>query len=294
MASTYSKKFRAAAVAGASALVLGGTALLAAPATAASAPIAYKCPVGDPPIFTPELTMNADTDAPATLPSGSTKAIALTGTSVTVDGATTDLLRDALTGKKVSGTAKINVLVDGVNSVQTVTLTETDVPTTPGSALAVPVTGSLGSIKGGAAGTTSKIEVGGFEVSLAITKADDTVQPFDLVCAADAGQDMTVDTYENTAAVAVATKTKVTGKYVKAKKTIQANVAVTGTKTGKVTVTLKLGKKVVKKSTVSLKAGKAAVKFAKIKKKGKYTIEAKLAAGTGYKASSGKTTVTVR
>lgn len=294
MASTYSKKFRAAAVAGASALVLGGTALMAAPATAASADLAYKCPVGDPaaPIFTPELTMKADTNAPASMVSTATKAISLVDTTVSVDGATVDLLRDAIQGKSVAGTAKVAVLVDGVATTRTVTLADTPVPTEPGTPLVVPVSGALGAIKGGAAGSTSKIELGGFTVSLAITQQDDAVQPFDLVCAADAGQDMTVDTYSNTPALK--TTTKVAGKYVKAKKTVQANVTVKGTKTGKVTVQLKLGKKVVKKATVKLKNGKAVAKFAKIKKKGKYTIEAKLPAGPGYKASNGKTTVRVK
>ena len=94
---------------------------------------------------------------------------------------------------------------------------------------------------------------------------------------------------------------KVATKIVAAKKTFKVK-----TKTKKYTITLKAGKKLVKKVKVTLKVkgktykattntkGKATFKITKLNKKGKYTATIKFAGNKNYKASSKKIQITVK
>jgi len=287
MASTYSKKFRAAAVAGASALTLGGTALMAAPAQATTGLVDYSCQV--PIVGAKTFQVEVDSDAPATLAAGTSKD--LKGTAkVIVPGDLAGLMGGVLKATTIKGTAKVDTSLDGAAQSSTFAIADTPVPAS--GDMTVNASGPLYTVTAGAAGTTHTIVANSFTADMYLYNAAGAeVGHFEIPCTP--GTPPTVDTITASAAAA-ATKTTVKAKYVKAKKTVQANVAVKGTKTGKVAVQLKLGKKVVKKATVKLKNGKAVAKFAKIKKKGKYTVIAKLAAGKGYKASTGKTTVKVK
>ena len=290
MATTYSKKIRAAAVAGVSALTLSSAALLAAPAQAETGLLDYTCEV--PILGTQTFQVNLATNAPATLPS--------TG-SVTVNGTATVIVPETLVGTmtsalgvaEIDGTGTVVTALDGAAKTSTVTMARTAAPAS--GAMTVTASGPLMTVTAGAAGSTHTITATSFSAAMDLYTADGTKLTADgpfLIPCSPAVANPVVDTIE--VGPALASKTKVKGKYVKAKKTVEAAVTVTGPKTGKVTVALKSGKKTVKTVKVNLKNGKATAKFTKVTKKGSYTIEAKLPAGNGYKASAGKTSVRVK
>ena len=90
---------------------------------------------------------------------------------------------------------------------------------------------------------------------------------------------------------ATSVKTKVSKKKV-AKVTVSVKGS-RGTATGKVKVTVKKGKKVVKKSTLTLRKGKASVKTKRLKK-GRYAVTVSYVGSSAYKASKRKSTFRVR
>ena len=130
------------------------------------------------------------------------------------------------------------------------------------------------------------------------------LSPYTIPCKLQAGQNALVDTVKVVAPgevvpVKVDSKTTVKAKFAKKKKAITANAKVVGTDgkpgTGKVKVTLKLGKKKVKTIQAKLSAtGAAKAVFKKISKKGKYTVEVAYAGSATQNASKAKATVKVK
>ena len=110
-----------------------------------------------------------------------------------------------------------------------------------------------------------------------------------------------INNFKITVKKATPAPVKVATKIVASKKTFKVK-----TKTKKYTITLKAGKKLVKKVKVTLKVkgktykattnskGKATFKIKNLKKKGRYTATIKFAGNKNYKASSKKVKITVK
>ena len=190
----FHRAVRHAAAGAALALVATGTALVAAPATAASASLAYNCTSpqipGGPYVFTAVI----DTNAPATLGSGLSAALTTTA-SVTVPANLADQLR-AGGVTSVDGSAAATGTVDGVPRQTTLTIPKTAVAPTVGTTTTVVGTGPSGSITGGAAGTSILLGAGDFTaVITGYNSAGVAIGPaYNFACTLQAGQNLLVDT----------------------------------------------------------------------------------------------------
>jgi Bacterial Ig-like domain (group 3) len=183
---------RTAAVA-ALALVATSTVLFAAPAGAASAPLAYDCTSLQFPGDTFVFTAVTDTNAPATLGSGLSADITTTA-MVTVPADLADRLRTA-GAATVDGTANATGTVDGVTRHTTLAIPKTPVAPTTGTTTTLLGSGPSGSITGGAAGTTILLGTGNFTANL--TGYTSTGVPFPtytFTCALQSSQNLLVDT----------------------------------------------------------------------------------------------------
>lgn len=190
----FHRAVRRTAAGAALALVATGTALVAAPATAASASLAYNCTspqiLGGPYVFTAVI----DTSAPATLGSGLSAALTTTA-SVTVPANLADQFR-AGGVTTVDGNAAATGTVDGVPRQTTLTIPKAAVAPTVGTTTTVVGTGPSGSITGGAAGTSILLGAGDFTaVITGYNSAGVAVGPaYNFACTLQAGQNLLVDT----------------------------------------------------------------------------------------------------
>lgn len=326
MATKLSKKY---SIAAASALLVGGAALVVAPANAASVVLNYDCDV--PIVGQKVFTVVADTDAPATLAANTSVGISSTA-QVTVPADLIDLMRGILGARFISGTSDVKQSLNGVESTNVLAIARTAVPAS--GAMTVPAAGPGGTLPAGTVGQTYTITAGDFLAKMVIEKADGSTQNFDIPCVVQAGQDVTVDTVTvadqttppttpptttptttppttppattpttaPTTAPTVApvvkadSSTTAKAKYAAATKKATVKVAVkaaTGSATGRVKVTLKKGSKKVKTVTVNLAGGKAKATFKKIAASGKYKVVVAYAGSSTTNASSARTSFKV-
>lgn len=265
-------------------LALGASslALVAAPAHAASAPLAFSCAVAG---TTQAVSTVIDTDAPATAEAG-TSIANLSATMDVPEGLVTTL--NGLQVANVEGAADVTLKVGGEARTVTVTVPRTPVPAT--GSMKISVTGALGAALA-KAGVT-KVEADKYTAKLKLTKADGTpaaVPAADLACTPPAA-DLTVDS------VTVTKATTTTTARAKAKKKGKAvvKVRVAGADaTGKVVVKAKpkKGKAVKAKGTVA--NGKATLKLKGLKK-GKYKVSVTYKGDANNNASKDKTKLKVK
>jgi hypothetical protein len=191
----FHRTMRRTAAGAALALVATGTALVAAPADAASATLAYSCAEDSLLLDGPyEFAAVIDTNAPATLGSGLSANITTTAT-VTVPVDLADDLRTAGV-TTVDGTANATGTVDGVARQTTLTIPKTPVAPTAGTTTTVVGTGPSGSITGGAAGTTILLGAGNFTATITgYNSAGVALVPaFTFTCTLVGVQNLLVDT----------------------------------------------------------------------------------------------------
>jgi hypothetical protein len=229
--------------------------------------------------------VDLDTNAPAKLPTGSSKNPTVTAL-LTVPASLADLMRGI----------GVTDLVGSVSSALTVDGTQRDVAmsipkTGAGSAgdAVLTATGKLGTITGGAPGSSTVIGASDQVVTIDLLNAAGDVVMGDVAipCTPVAGQDTTVDTVEvvkagsrtNAQATYKGRKDKAVGKAkVRASNGIGVN--------GKVKFVLKRGKKTVAKKTDGLnKRDIAKVTFKKIRRPGKYKVVAKYLGSDRLKTS---------
>jgi hypothetical protein len=279
-------KFISRAAGVAAATLVAGTLAAVAPATAATGSLDYTCTAYGLPVA---VKVTFDTDAPASLVSG-TKSAVLNGTAtVTVpSGGEPDwaqTLRNL--GDSVEGTATTDLTLDGAVKQSALTIAKQDIKGT--GDVTIKAAGPLFEVTAGAGGATHVIKASKFKTDLTFAKDDGSAPATPaatLDCAPTEGvtQDLTVDTVAVTAAPAPApapapakadTTTTTKAKFIKKKNMIKAVVKVAGgdtAATGKARVVVKKGKKVVKKLKVTVKNGKAVAKVKKITNKGKYKV----------------------
>lgn len=308
MASMLSKKCSIAAV---SAVMIGGTALLAVPAEAVSQTLTYTCPVGG---ADRQFKLTADTTLPDTAVAGSDLTAAANST-VVIGNDVRDLMYGLFGAREVKGTASIETTTFGAPATLAATIPLTPVPSA--GDLTVPAAAPV-ALKAPATAGVHEIHAGDFSAVVTLVKEDKSeVGPITLDCTLDAGQNTLIDTLNVTAptttptptptptvtptpttapVVKVATTTTAKAKYAAASKKATVKVlvkAATGTPTGKVAVTVKKGAKKIKTITVNLSAGKAKAVFKKISAQGKYKVSVKYAGSTTTNTSSARTTFKV-
>ena len=190
----FNRAVRRTAAGAALALAATGTALVAAPATAASASLAYNCTSpqipGGPYVFAAVI----DTNAPATLGSGLTAALTTTATVIVPANLADQFRAGGVT--TVDGSAAAAGTVDGVHRQTTLTIPKTAVTPTVGTTTTVVGTGPSGSITGGAAGTSILLGAGDFTAAITgYNSAGIAVGPaYNFTCTLQAGQNLLVDT----------------------------------------------------------------------------------------------------
>lgn len=299
MGPMLSKKCSIAAV---SAVMIGGTALLAVPAEAVSQTLTYTCPVGG---ADRQFKLIADTTLPDTAVAGSALSGAANA-SVVIGDDVRSLMYGFLGARAVKGTASISTTAFGAPKAFAATIPLTTVPAT--GELTVPAAGPVALTAPATAGVY-EIRAGNFTTAITLVKEDNSeVGPINVSCTLDAGQNTLIDTVTVTApttatpppttapVVKVATTTTAKAKYVAASKKATVKVAVkaaTGTPTGKVAVTVKKGAKKIKTITVNLSSGKAKAVFKKISAQGKYKVAVKYAGSATTNPSSARTTFKV-
>lgn len=299
---------RKIAAVGVTAAFAAGSALLAVPAGAASVALNYDCvdPLGTTRVF----QVTVDTDAPATIVAGQSFTPKMTA-AVTVDADTSNLLR-GVEAATVEGTAKDGVssslgfTVNGVAATAAATVPVTAVPAA-GQVVVGGVTATGAAVKTTAAGTVS-IVAGNFTAVLAGKKANGDatlLSPYKIPCTLQAGQNAVVDTVTVTAptttpppaVVKVDSTATATGTYAAKSDKATVKVTVKGADgkvgTGKVKVTLKLGKKSKTVNATLNAAGKAKAVFKKITKPGTYKIKVAYAGSETQNASKAKATLKV-
>ena len=286
----YKRASAVAAVVATAGLVTASAGFLA-PANAAGTPLTYSCnaPVLGPTPF----TVTNDSNAPATMYVGQSAAIKLTS-KVTIPGSMASLLY-AVGGRTADGTATAKGTIGGKATTSTLAVPTTTIPQE--GDLTVTATGNGGTYKATKPGRVT-LTAGDFTSTLNIYDEDGApltgISPATVPCTAPAGANTTFDTItvkKDKTKVKVATRAK--GKKVAAKVTVKT--AHGSTAKGKVTVTVKKGKKTVEKKKAHLnKHGKVTVKLPKKLKKGKYTVTVKYAGNAGLKGSTGKHTIKVK
>jgi hypothetical protein len=178
----FHRTMRRTAAGAALALVATGTALVAAPAVAASSTLTYSCDSpqlsGDPYVVTAVI----DTNAPATLGSGLSANITTTATLTLPVGLANELRGFGVTS--VDGNVSAPLTVDGVQRPTTLSVPSTAVPSTDGTTITVVGSGPSGSITGGAAGTSIVLGAGDFTATLVGRNAGGVVNTYVLTCTA--------------------------------------------------------------------------------------------------------------
>ncbi|QCX27421.1 hypothetical protein [Nocardioides jishulii] len=175
----------------------------------------------------------------------------------------------------------MGLTVNGVAVDATGTAATTIVPSTPIKLPAVSAAVATTATKIDIKVTSMKIDVPSFKMTFPCTLAEPadagshTVDPAPVVVKAAATKSVTKATYKK-----------------KAKKAVIKTTVKAGKKnaTGKVTIVVKKGKKVVAKKTITLKKGQATLvlKKGKLKKKGVYTVKANFVGNKSFKKSGAK------
>ena len=266
------RRTRSSAAALGGVLAAGLLAPWATPAQAAPTPASFTCTL---PMFS--RTMAYPTTAELTAQRVSPGSVQLTMKLGSMPGLAPVPLNGAATGLTVTAT------VAG----QPVTLTGShSVTVGPSAPIPMPV------VTGTAATSAASLPV-------TVTKVDamSSAMGLDVAvhCTPDGPFSRTVAVAE-AAAPTKASSTTTVKTTVSKKKVATVSVGVKGsrgTATGKVKVTVKKGKKVVKSSTLTLRKGKAAVKTKRLKK-GRYGVTVSYAGSSAYKASSRKAAFRVR
>ncbi|MBM7515300.1 DUF6801 domain-containing protein [Nocardioides nitrophenolicus] len=254
------------------------------PASAAAIDFDCALPIGGTDTFTADITTNA----PATIPAG-TSITPMLNVALTVPEGTADLLR-LFQPDQVGGTVQGTTLVDGVARTTTITVPPTAVPAS--GPIVVSGTGTMAAITAGTEGASHQIAAGNQAVTITIYKTGQAPTPIDVPCTPAAGSNRVISTIGVTAAPASTTTVK--AKYAKKarKAKVSATVSAPGaTPAGTVTFTLKKGKQ-VKTKTVAVTAGRAKAVFKKVTAKGRYTVTASYTGTVG--ASTGTTKLKVR
>ena len=194
MTKLFARAVRRTAAGAALALVATGTALVAAPAGAASGTLTYNCTEDSPLLNDPSYALTAviDTNAPATLGSGLSANITTTATLTMLSPLADDLRTAGVTA--VDGTANATGTVDGIARQTTLTIPRTAVDQTPATTVTVVGSEPSGSITGGAAGTTIQLAAGDFTANLTgYSATGTTVGTFAFNCSLVPGPTAPVD-----------------------------------------------------------------------------------------------------
>ncbi|MCD6639076.1 MAG: hypothetical protein LT071_04085, partial [Nocardioides sp.] len=218
------KFMKRAAIVGASGLVAG--LLAVTPASAASADLSYDCYLGENASGLPvgQMSVSVDSAAPASIPTAATSKVFNGTATVTVPEALSDTLR--LLADSVEGTAEVGSAVNGVARASSFTIANYTLPAT--GSVVLTATGPLYSLTAGAPGTKQVLTAGSFLARMTRTKGG-VPTAMAIFCQPAAGapdQDLTFDTV--TAGPKLATTTTLKARYVKSKKTIKANIVVSG------------------------------------------------------------------
>ncbi len=302
--------FRTIAVAGTTAAFAVGTALMAVPASAATAaPLTYTC---DAPAGPYEFKVNADTTLPATATAGAALSGSLTY-DVVIPDALRNLMYSVVNARFVEGTATIQTTAFGTPLSLAGSVPKTPVPAA--GDLTVVSTSALAVTAPTAAGAYN-IVAGDFKTLIKLTKDEqgtpgDFISEVDVDCKLNAGQNAVIDTVAVTAAPVVtppvvtppvvakqASTTTAKVKFAKKSKKATVKVSVKGADgtagTGKVKVKVKIGKKTKTVSATLNAAGKAKAVFKKIAKKGTYKFKVAYAGSDTQNASKAKATLKVK
>ncbi|HEX7739884.1 MAG TPA: DUF6801 domain-containing protein [Marmoricola sp.] len=259
---------------------------LVAPAEATSAALTYDC--NAPVIGSTPFTVVNDSNAPATMFVGQSKALTITS-KVTIPSSMVGLLY-AVGGRTADGTATAQGTLGGRATSTTLKVPTTTIPQS--SDLTVTATGPGGTFKATKPGTVT-LAAGDFTSTLNIydTNGDPLsgISPATVPCTAPSGVSTTFDKItvkKDTTATKVAAANVRKGKKASVKVTVRSTHGTTPT--GKVKVQVKKGKKTVETKTVTLKKGNASLTLPKkLKKKGTYTVAAKYAGSGTLVTSSG-------
>jgi hypothetical protein len=270
-------------------LTAGTAAVLGATSPASALPIDFDCEV--PIVGAKTFGLDMSSDAPATVPPGSSVAPTITSV-MTVPEDLAGLLRGVLSIDEVAGTVEATTLVDGVETPTTLTIPRSDIGDSGPAVLTG--TGTLPSFPAGDLGTVHEIAAGAQSVTMTLFDLEGAPggSPFVIPCVPGAGENTVLDTI----AVKAASTTAVKASYAKKTKTAKATATVAGDAgpTGKVEFKLMRGAQQVKKVTVSLKNGKAVATFKKVSKKGKYTVKAAYKGSATSAGSKGSASFRVR
>lgn len=284
-------RLRTIATAGAIAIATGSTVVLGATAPASAATLSFDCnvPIIGAQTFSATITSNA----PATLPTGSSTAPSVT-TVMTVPASLADTMRGLLGVTSLSGVIHSTTLVNGVEKVVDLTIPSTPAGAT-GTAVPLQATGVLAPITAGMPGSTTTLAAGAQDVVMSLVTGSGT-SPFDVPCTPSTGQSTTLGTITS---VKDGSRTTDKTAFRASRHTATSTATVRSshgivTATGKVTFVLKRGTSKVATITKSLSGGKAVAVFKGVRRKGKYTVTAKYAGSSRLKASTGTSSFTVR
>ena len=280
-------------VAAAGALALSGATLaVLTPAGAVSGTLTYTCTVLG---AAKQLTVVADTDAPATISFGETITPTASGT-ITVPEDVTTTARDG-GAKKVDGKADVAATVSNEARPMTLTAKQTNVPSN--GAMQIEVSGPAGSFVGAAAGTTYAVAVGDFTATLNLYEANGTalaapLSPQVIPCVLNAGQNPAVDTIT---VVKDATTTSVTARDIAPNHRPKAKVTVTAehgsVPQGLIKAKLVRKGKVLQTKVLGLRDGARKVRFAPVAKAGDYKVKVRYRGGANWTGDRELDTFTV-
>ena len=179
-------------------LVAGGAVLLSGPATAQSAPLTYTCAVATVPnvgTFNYDLTINWDTDAPASFVEGTSVDNVTTAGGITVDPDAVSQLK-GLGADHVIGNALVPMTVNGGAWDRAMTVTSGEVPPDDFPMIMVISTAADGVLPSGPVGQIPIASGGGFTATIVAVNAIGTqVGPtFNFTCTLNPGdQNQSVD-----------------------------------------------------------------------------------------------------
>jgi hypothetical protein len=284
-------RLRTITTVGAVAIATGATVVLGAATPASAATLSFDCnvPIIGAQTFSATITSNA----PATLPTGSSSAPSIT-TVMTVPASLADTMRGLLGVTSLSGVIHSTTLVNGVEKVVDLTI-----PTTPAGATGTDVplqaTGVLAPITAGTPGSTTTLAAGAQDVVMSLVTGTGT-SPFDVPCTPSTGQSTTLGTITS---VKDGSHTSDRTAFSASKHAATSTATVKSAHgivkaTGKVTFVLKRGTRKVATVTKTLTSGKAVALFKGVRTKGKYTVTATYAGSSTLKTSRATSSFTVR
>jgi hypothetical protein len=271
-------------------LAAATAAVIGTATPASAAPISFDCVT---PIGSQAFPVDVSTNAPSTVPTGSTIKPTVTAV-MTIPATFADLIRGVLGLEEGGGQIVSHVLVNGTDVPTTLTIPRSSLG--PSGDAVLTATGVMPAITGGTPGDTIDPTAGPQDVAMTLFDLGaPTGTLFTIPCTPAAGQNTAVD---SVSVVKAGSLTKVAASY-SAKRDVatgKATVAATNgiATTGKVKFVLKRGAKKVATMTKALKGGKATAQFKRVRKSGKYTLIAQYLGSSRVKGSTGKDTFSVR